>query len=72
MELLNPSTVHGALIIGVLGGLISGAIIGFFTGKTYENKKIWKSKNKTKGNGNITIQNSKIEKSDVSAREKGQ
>ncbi|NME81889.1 hypothetical protein [Clostridium sp. SM-530-WT-3G] len=70
MELLNPSTVHGALIIGILAGLISGAIIGFFTGKTYENKKISKAKNITKGNRNINIQNSKIEKSDFSVEEK--
>ncbi len=35
MNFLDPSTVHGALIIGIIGGLISGAIIGFFSGKTY-------------------------------------
>lgn len=70
MDILDPSTVHGALIIGVLGGLISGAIIGFFTGKTYENSKISKSRNTTKGSGNINIQNSKIEESSFNGRKK--
>lgn len=54
MNFLDPSTVHGALIIGIIGGLISGTILGFFSGKTY----VKKAKNKTKGDGNIIIQNS--------------
>lgn len=60
MNLLDPSTVHGALIIGIIGGLISGAILGFFSGKTYEKHIVKKAKNKTKGDRNIIIQNSKI------------
>ncbi|MBU3188727.1 hypothetical protein K9O30_06075 [Clostridium bowmanii] len=60
MSLLDPSTVHGALLIGIMGGLISGVIIGFFSGRTYEKKVIKKSKNKTKGNKNIVIQNSNL------------
>lgn len=60
MNFLDPSTVHGALIIGIIGGLISGAILGFFSGKTYEKNVVKKAKNKIKGDGNIIIQNSKI------------
>lgn len=60
MNFLDPSTVHGALIIGIIGGLISGAILGFFSGKTHEKNVVKKAKNKIKGDRNIVIQNSEI------------
>lgn len=62
MNLFDPSTVHGALIVGIIAGLISGALIGFFSGKTYQKKVYNKAINKIKGDGNVNIQNSKIQK----------
>ncbi|SDO53993.1 hypothetical protein SAMN04487897_11666 [Paenibacillus sp. yr247] len=56
MKLLDPSTPLGTLILGVLAGLISGAIIGFFSGRTYEKKNIIKQK----GSNNVIIQDSTI------------
>ena len=60
MNLLNPSTIYGALIIGIIAGLISGVILGFLSGRTYEKKVYKKARNITKGDSNITIQNSKL------------
>lgn len=60
-ELLNPSTIHGALILGVCASLIAGIILGFFAGKTYEKRK--QAKTVIKGNGNNTVvQNSNFGK----------
>jgi len=60
MDLLNPSTIHGALLVGIIAGIFSGAIIGFFSGKTYQKNLINKAKGKIKGNENTLIQNSKV------------
>lgn len=60
MDLLNPSTPEGALTIGIVAGLISGAVIGFFQGRSYERKIIKNTKITQKGNGNVTIHDSNV------------
>ena len=60
MSILDPSTIQGALIIGIIAGIISGIILGFFSGRVYERKIIKKSKSNIKGNNNTVIQDSDI------------
>lgn len=60
VDFFNPSTLEGSLTIGIIAGLISGAVIGFFSGRVYEKNSIVKSNIKQKGNGNVAIQNSKV------------
>ena len=67
MNFFDPSTLEGALTIGVVAGLISGAVIGFFSGKAYEKKT--KSHIKQEGNGNVALQNSQVGR-DLFVREK--
>ncbi|MGG1601145.1 hypothetical protein [Paenibacillus naphthalenovorans] len=69
MDFFNPSTTEGALVIGIIAGVISGAILGFFSGTKYEKMKISKSKISQKGNGNVAVQNSKIER-DLNVRDR--
>ena len=57
-DFLNPSTPIGALVIGIIAGLISGSIIGFFSGKSYQIRKVNKISS-TNNSGNI-IQGSTI------------
>lgn len=54
-DVIDPSTFLGALSIGILGGLISGYILGFLRGK-----KITMNKFKTTGSNSPIISNSKI------------
>lgn len=60
MNFFDPSTTEGSLTLGILGGLISGAIIGFFSGRGYEKMNHIKKKIKQRGNENIAIQDSNI------------
>jgi hypothetical protein len=52
-DFFNPSNPIGALVIGVIAGLISGGMIGFFTGKATTVNKL-----KTEGDKSPIINNS--------------
>ena len=54
-DFFNPSTPIGALIIGVISGLLSGGIIGFFTGRATTINKLT-----TKGDNSNIINNSSL------------
>lgn len=60
-NLFDPSTISGALLLGISSSLIVGIIMGFFAGKTYEKKKHAKAVINGSGN-NTVIQNSNIGK----------
>ncbi|WP_124113500.1 hypothetical protein [Paenibacillus xylanexedens] len=68
MNFLNPSTLEGALAIGITAGLISSVIVAVFKSKAREKNGEVKSIIEQKGNGNMAIQNSKIGR-DVHVRE---
>ena len=65
-ELLNPGTTLGAFVISIAASIVAGAILGFFSGRKYEKKNLISKSKITKstqfGEGNINIQNSKIER----------
>lgn len=56
-KFLDPSTLAGALTIGIISGLISGLILGFLSGKAYGCKKV--SKSFQVGKSNVNVQNLK-------------
>lgn len=60
MSIFNPSTSLGALVISVIAGLISGIILGFFSGRKYERMISKKSQSSIKGDNNVVIQDSDI------------
>lgn len=62
-ELFNPGTTLGALFIGVLAGLLSGVILGFFSGRGYEKRTTHKRAISTQiGKNNMNIQNSNLKR----------
>ncbi len=50
INILDPSTSMGALLISVIAGLISGGILGFISGRKYERSKMIKVSQIGKGN----------------------